>query len=298
MYNQKRVLIANMGLLNPGLEAFVAVVRHSTVHGAARAIGLSQTAVTQRIRGLERDLETTLFLRSRQGMRLTEEGRALHRYCQRVGDLEGEVLAFLRGPGSARPVRVAVVGPSSIMRSRIIPGATSILEEFAHVSFTFNLDDDSSGLEYLKAGAAQLAVLGRHEVVDELDSKLLRPETYVLVVSPSWQGRALREVVGQERIVDFNPADDATHRYLRKHRLHKLARRERHLANNTDALAALVADGHGYSVLSRDFAQPLIDDGRLIELNPGKKLELEFALAWYPRHETPEYFARMLAAIR
>lgn len=287
-----------MGLLSPGLEAFVAVVRHATVHGAARAIGLSQTAVTQRIRGLERDLETTLFLRSRQGMRLTEEGRALHRYCQRVGDLEGEVLAFLGSSGTARPVRITVVGPSSIMRSRIIPGATSILGEFDHVSFTFDLDDDEPGLDYLKSGAAQLAVLGRDEVVDELDSKLLRPETYVLVAAPGWDQRPLKEVVKTERIVDFNPADDATFRYLRRHRLDKLARRERHLANNTDALAALVADGHGYSVLSRDFAAPLIEQGRLVELNRGKTLELEFALAWYPRHEMPEYFARLLASIR
>ena len=126
-----------MGLLHPGLEAFVAVVRHATVHGAARAIGLSQTAVTQRIRGLERDLGTTLFLRSRQGMRLTEEGRALRRYCQRVGDMEGELLSFLASPGTAREVRLTVVGPSSIMRSRIIPGATRKAGSFSNKWGTF-----------------------------------------------------------------------------------------------------------------------------------------------------------------
>ena len=45
-----------MSLLNHGLEAFLAIIRQGTVHGAAREIGLSQTGVTQRIRALERDL--------------------------------------------------------------------------------------------------------------------------------------------------------------------------------------------------------------------------------------------------
>lgn len=42
-----------MSLLSPSLEAFLAVVRHKTVHGAAATIHLMQTAVTQRIRSVE-----------------------------------------------------------------------------------------------------------------------------------------------------------------------------------------------------------------------------------------------------
>ena len=58
-----------MRLLNHNLQAFMAIVQQSTVHGAANKLGLTQTAVTQRIRSIERDLETTLFIRSRKGMK-------------------------------------------------------------------------------------------------------------------------------------------------------------------------------------------------------------------------------------
>ena len=286
-----------MSLLHPGLEAFVAVIEQHTVHGAARAIGLTQTGVTQRIRTLERQLGTTLFTRSRRGMRPTAEGEALLRYCQRVTDLEGELLSFLEREQLARDVRLQIAGPSSIMRCRIIPSATRVLEQFPGVVFTFNLDDDASLLGLLKSGACQLAALERREVVDELDSKLLRPAEYVLVAAAAWRGRRLKEIVRNERIVDFNPADDATFRYLEQFGLLQLARRERHLANNTDALAALVAEGHGYSVLSRDFAAPLLEDGRLITLNRGQSMKIEFALAWYPRHEMPAYFGRLIDEI-
>jgi DNA-binding transcriptional LysR family regulator len=286
-----------MSLLHPGLEAFAAVIEHGTVHGAARAIGLTQTGVTQRIRTLERQLGTTLFTRSRRGMRPTVEGDELLRYCQRVNDLEGELWSFLERDQAARDVRLQIAGPSSIMRCRIIPSAARVLDRFPGVVFTFNLNDDAPLLGLLKSGACQLAALERHEVVDELDSKLLRPAEYVLVASAGWRGRRLREIVASERIVDFNPSDDATFRYLELFGLRDLARRERHLANNTDALAALVADGRGYSVLSRDFAAPLVERGELIALNRGRSMKIEFALAWYPRHEMPAYFGRLIDEI-
>jgi len=286
-----------MSLLHPGLEAFTAVIEHRTVHAAARAIGLTQTGVTQRIRTLERQLGTTLFTRSRRGMRPTAEGEALLRYCQRVTDLEGELLSLLDRDRPARDVRLQIAGPSSMMRCRIIPSATRVLEQFPGVVFTFNLNDDASLLGLLKSGACQLAVLERREVVDELDSKLLLPTEYVLTACAAWRGRRLTEIVATERIVDFNPVDDATFRYLEQFDLLRHARRERHLANNIDALAALVADGHGYSVLSRDFAAPLLEQGRLITLNRGRAMKIEFALAWYPRHEMPSYFGRLIAEI-
>jgi LysR family transcriptional regulator (chromosome initiation inhibitor) len=287
-----------MSLLQPGLEAFVAVVKHSTVHGAAKEIGLTQTGVTQRIRALERQLGVSLFTRSRKGMRPTTEGEALLRYCLTVQDLEGELLSSIGCDARHASAHVNIVGPSSIMRSRIIPGAAKTIDAFEHMTFTFNLNDDEPGLRFLKSGLSQLAVLQRHEVVDELDSKLLAPETYILVAAHSWRKRQLKEIVGKERIVDFNETDEATFQFLIKHRLFDLARKERHLANNTDALAMLVAEGHGYSVLSEDFAALLINSQRLANIAPGKTLKVQFALAWYPRREMPDYFRELIRNIK
>src|SRR5690348_5299797 len=93
-----------MRLLSQNLRTFVSVVRQGTVHGAAAELGLTQTGVTQRIRSLERELETTLFLRSRQGMRMTPEGHVLLRYCRDAEHLEGQALSQIRGGGESEPV--------------------------------------------------------------------------------------------------------------------------------------------------------------------------------------------------
>jgi len=279
-----------MSLLNPGIAAFQAIVRLGTVHGAAREIGLSQTGVTQRIRALEKDLGVTLFIRSRRGMRLTSEGEALVRWCQRVGDLEGELLAFMQRDAPAGAVRVTLTGPSSLMRRRLIPAITRVLARHPNVVGTFLLDDEDHGLAHLKNGQAQLAVLPRTEVVNELDAQLLAPVRLKLLGPAAWKGRDVAELVRSERIIDFDESDAATHAFLREHGFETAGLRQRHLVNSPDALAQMVAAGLGFSVLEEAFARPLVEDGQLVDLCPGKVQEQEFALAWYPRHEMPAYF--------
>lgn len=95
-----------MSLLSPQLEAFQAVAENKTVHGAAKTLGLTQTGVTQRIRTLEGSLGTTLFVRSRRGMLMTNEGEALLRYCLASRDLEGPVLAQIQHAGKKSTIDI------------------------------------------------------------------------------------------------------------------------------------------------------------------------------------------------
>ena len=96
----------------------MAVVSNTTVQGASRTLGLTQTGVTQRIRTLEKQLGVTLFLRSRKGMRLTPEGEALRRYCESARDLEGRTMAELKGKDPVTSIDLRLSGPSSCSTAR------------------------------------------------------------------------------------------------------------------------------------------------------------------------------------
>ena len=72
------------------LETFLAVARAGSVTRAALEEGYSQSAITQQIRGLERSVDATLFVRSRQGVRLTDAGQRFHSYAQRLVALSRE----------------------------------------------------------------------------------------------------------------------------------------------------------------------------------------------------------------
>ncbi len=66
------------------LAAFVAAVEAGTVHGAADALQLTQSAVTKRIQMLERRVGGRLFERGRFGVRPTELGRTVYPAAKRA----------------------------------------------------------------------------------------------------------------------------------------------------------------------------------------------------------------------
>ncbi len=61
----------------PGLFAFHLVARHSNFTGAAEALGLIQSSISQRIKALEEELGIRLFKREHRGVTLTNEGLRL-----------------------------------------------------------------------------------------------------------------------------------------------------------------------------------------------------------------------------
>lgn len=287
-----------MSLLSPPLEAFLAIVRHNTVQAASKGLGLTQTGVTQRIRGLETSLGVSLFTRSRKGMRLTSEGEALLHYCQGSIELEGEALAHIKGAGKAALAQVVISGPSSLMRSRIIPQCKQVFDEYSELFFRFDLDDEENGADKLRQGKTDLAIVAPEAVALEMDSKLLKKERYILVGPKKWKDRSLEEIIKEEAIVDFDMEDKMTQSYLSKFDLLPKALPVRHFANNTDALADMVSMGAGYTVMTEEFARTLIQSEKIIELHPNNFMENKIALAWYPRPQMPAYFKALVKSIK
>lgn len=66
------------------LRIFQAVIDAGSFSGAARALGLSQSAVSRRISALEADLNVALFQRNPRGIQLTETGDVLLRTVQNM----------------------------------------------------------------------------------------------------------------------------------------------------------------------------------------------------------------------
>lgn len=73
-------------LMTANLEyyrVFYYVARCSSVTKAAAALSLSQPAVSQSIRQLEKALGSSLFVRSARGISLTAEGKILYEYVEK-----------------------------------------------------------------------------------------------------------------------------------------------------------------------------------------------------------------------
>ncbi len=76
----------------PALEVFVAVAKHGSFRKAALERGISPSALSHVIRGLEQTLDVRLFNRTNRSIRTTPAG-------EHLGDVR---LAFLTRHGSLR----------------------------------------------------------------------------------------------------------------------------------------------------------------------------------------------------
>lgn len=287
-----------MSLLSQNLQAFVAIVQQTTVHGAAKQLNLTQTGVTQRIRSLESELGTTLFLRSRKGMQLTQEGQALLRYCKGAEDLEGQTLSQISGAGHEQPVYISIVGPTSVMSSRIVDLCSDLYADWPNLYLNFIISDTEDRLNLVRSGKASLAIVPPEHVPNEMDSKVLKPEKYILVASPKWKGRKLIEILENERVIDFDESDQTSIHYLKKFSLLSKLKKPRLFANNNAAIIKLFSQGIGFGTLTQEIAKPHLDSGKLITLNGGAVMEDPLALSWYPRPEMPNYFRALVNTIK
>lgn len=286
----------NIALLSPQLEAFMAVAKHKTVHAAARAIHLSQTAMTQRIHGLEQKIKSTLFIRTRQGMKLSPEGEKLLRYCHAVADYSNETLTEMQDTGIGSLQRVQISGPSSIMISRIIPRSMSIMKQFSQLYISFDVNDVDAIIA-LRMGISQFSILKPEQVMRDMESKVLLPEKYLLVCTHKWKGRKLNHILKFERIIDFDESDQASFDYLKQFNLLKHAQADRLFVNRTESLSKMLVEGYGYGVLTQEFSKQLLESGELIALNAGRTFDNVLKMAWYKRPQPPKYFSAIINAI-
>src|SRR5207253_10665279 len=97
----------------PHLETFVEAADRGSFTAAARALDLTQAAVSQRIQKLEQALRTPLFRREAGRAALTDAGRRLHGYARRILDLTAEA-------------RTAVTGLKSDARGELVIAASSV----------------------------------------------------------------------------------------------------------------------------------------------------------------------------
>ncbi|WP_234334741.1 LysR family transcriptional regulator [Streptomyces sp. NRRL S-118] len=79
------------------LATFEAVIRHRTVTGAAVALGLAPSSVSQQIRTLEAALAVTLFTRGPKGMELTPAGERLRGWTRTLLDTAEQAVHDVRG---------------------------------------------------------------------------------------------------------------------------------------------------------------------------------------------------------
>jgi len=107
------------------LEVLLAAARAGSFAGAAKALFLTPSAVSQQVAALERDVGVTLFERGRSGVQLTIAGQILHRHAEIVLDQLADASAEIDSLVSGEAGRV-VLGSFPTATARFVAAAVAL----------------------------------------------------------------------------------------------------------------------------------------------------------------------------
>ncbi len=250
MTNQSILDVARLRLLREvGLRGSIAA--------AARAVGLTPSAVSQQLALLERETGAALLDRSSRGVVLTGAGHAL---AGRAGEVL-DVLIAARGDlerlaGSVAG-RVAIASVASAAATFVSDAVTALQASRPGIEVTLISAEPERGLGMLLSGDVDVAVVDEYDYVP-----LALPESAVVrelaveplvVVRPAGSTRrrpALADLADSDWVMP--PEDAACGRAVRAAcRTAGFEPRVRWQTDDMLLLARAVAAGHGVSVLPR-----------------------------------------------
>jgi DNA-binding transcriptional LysR family regulator len=110
------------------LRVFAAVVDAGGHTRAARALGLSQSTVSETLAALERTLGVELFRKAAKGQTLTASGEVLLAYARRMSDLTSELTAAL-ADASTNVQATLVVSAVESIGAYVLPSRLALLRE-------------------------------------------------------------------------------------------------------------------------------------------------------------------------
>ncbi len=183
------------------LRTFVSVVEHSSFSEAARALGLSQPAVTMQVQSLEADLGVTLLDRRYRKVEVTEAGRALLPHAHKVMkdvDAARVELEGLSGIVSGRLDIAASTTPGQYVLPRLLGG---FLRAYPEVGATIRVCDTSEVVERVEAGEAHVGMTGA-EVPGARVIYERHGSDDLVMVSPPGHEIAKREALRMTDLVD------------------------------------------------------------------------------------------------
>ncbi|EHR72682.1 transcriptional regulator, ArgP family [Burkholderiales bacterium JOSHI_001] len=260
------------------LSALAAVVREGSFDRAARALNVTPSAVSQRIRLLEERVGCALVVRG-QPCRATETGRRLCQHVDRVRLLEQELqgqLPALAPDGLAR-VSLPVAVNADSLATWFAPAMAAYAAD-APVLLDVAVDDQDHTSEWLRSGAVLAAVTGTARPVAGCNSQPLGAMRYRAAASPAFVALFFSGGVGAGSLAQapslvFNTKDELQARWARR-LCHRHVEMPRHTLPSPQAFVTATLAGMGWGLHPQALIAPHLKDGALVELVPGAPLDV------------------------
>jgi LysR family transcriptional regulator (chromosome initiation inhibitor) len=263
------------------LAALAAVVEQAGFERAAQVLGLSQSAVSQRIKLLEARVGQPVLVRS-MPPEPTDIGRRLLNHVQQVRLLERDVQTQVPGLDEgtvAERLRIAINADSLATWWADAVGAFCRERQ---VLFDLLVEDQEVGLRRMRAGEVAACVCASERPVAGARVQPLGAMRYRALASPAFIARYFSAGINAATVssapgIVFGPDDQLQHRFLAS--LGAASVLPHHLCPSSEGFVRLALAGLGWGLIPEQQVSAELARGELVDLCPEKPIDVP--LYWH-----------------
>ena len=295
------------------LRALREVGRRGSIAAAATVLGVSQQALSARMRTLERTMNVTLLVRSPGGSHLTEQGRLIVGWAEDILDAADRLEAGLRSIRSGVSHRLAIAA-SQTVAEHLVPhwlvelrGIEQASAEQTPTVVELTVANSTRVIELVRDVKVRLGFIETPHLPADLVTAHLRDDEMLVVTAPGhpWARRrralSLAEIAATPMVMREDGS--GTRVTLTDHLAAQhppLSARIAMELGTSAAVRSAIAEGVGPGVLSRLAVRDDLVLGRLVAIEvAGPPLIRQLTAVWRPDLDPlPPEAARLLAVAK
>jgi LysR family transcriptional regulator, chromosome initiation inhibitor len=261
------------------LKTLEAVIDEGSFDAAARALRVTPSAVSQRMKALEQQVGRVLVQRSRP-IRATESGQVLMKLARQFTRLESDAFEELGLDDTSGPTSIPLAINADSLATWILPALTQFADTHGAL-LDIHIEDQDHTTQLLRDGLVLAATTSVAEAVQGCTVQPLGAMRYRACASRAFAERwfgtePIAHGFGAAPVVIFDRKDDLQSRYLRG--FPGVAAPPRHFVPSSADFARAVHLGLGWGMLPELQAGGAIETGELVDLDPAHPLDLPLYL--------------------
>jgi LysR family transcriptional regulator (chromosome initiation inhibitor) len=259
------------------VRTLLAVVDEGTFDAAAAALHVTPSAVSQRVKALEQRTGRVLLVRTKP-VRPTESGAVVVRFARQLARLERDARAELGMNDAGDATRVSIAVNADSLATWFLGALTRVPEE-PPLCFELRREDESRTASLLREGLVMAAVTSSADDVAGCSVRPLGRMRYLAAASPDFAERhldgSLRDALAGAPLLTFDRSDDLQDAFVRGLRRSRTgAGAVRHQVPTSEGFLSCVVAGLGWGMIPEVQLEPLLRDGRLVQLAPKRPVDV------------------------
>ncbi len=264
------------------LEALDEIIAQRSFEKAASVLCVSQSAVSQRIKQLEKWLAQPVLIRENPPS-VTSAGQKLLGLYRQVCALEQDILPELSNDDSDKPVSVSIATNADSLATWLLPAITSVMQQ-RNLEIHFVVDDERRTLDKLKKGEVIGAISQSDKSLPGCHSTLLGDMPYLCVSTPEFFQQYFSKGVNSESFqrapaVSFDRHDFVNERFVFDNFGYEMTSHVKHTVASSEACVKAALAGFGYCMIPRVQIENELSAGKLVDICPG--LYIDQQLYWH-----------------